>query len=395
MNCFQSLCSALEETFAATTQSEDELSYASATLILSGLLQIHSRTPRYASHRARLESFADQAPRTTSDHSQRRPVSPPRPSPNELATAGFFHTGSGDETVCPACGLGLRDWQSTDQPEACHLAYSSTGIGLNATHLHEGVDHPSTPALPCLYLAVHRLLVSEIPLARKCLIPAGPAQSVCALPGIITPPTTGSENACDDFVATFPSLADRLLAITQIMMSPPSPQGWPVENARALGHSDDLIVLALWRLQSESAGSGLACPPTTALRLDPQGTTDLLKAILRVQEGFDATSHDFPDFEPGVLGDAQDDDVSHVDGFLSDTELTEEDAETAALSRCRCIRVRSTAGMSFDTVSPRSYDSSGVPVKRIRLPHFYQFLLWWYNTWFRKNVVSDAYDLSK
>lgn len=31
--------------------------------------------------------------------------------PNELADAGFFYTGKGDQTLCFHCGGGLKDWE--------------------------------------------------------------------------------------------------------------------------------------------------------------------------------------------------------------------------------------------------------------------------------------------
>ncbi|TGZ69246.1 hypothetical protein CRM22_003839 [Opisthorchis felineus] len=387
MNCFRNLCRTLEEVFSTTPQTEEELDYASATLILAGIIQIYSRSPLYASHRARLESFPDQqASPTESTQSASGPPSAlhqraqavvRHPSPNELASAGFFHTGSGDETVCPACGLGLRDWQPTDQPEACHLAFSVAELSL-ATE--GGCVVQPVPSLPCLYLAVRRLLASELPLARKSLAPAGLVQSICTLPGVISPPTVRSaEDRFHEAVPGFASLADRLRAIARIMSSPPSPQGWPIENARALGHSDDLIVLGLWRLQTESVSWGLACPSNAALRLDPQATADLLRSILRLQESFAASLRQYPVFEPG----SDDGELDGAIGGGSDTDLTAEDAETAALSRCRYRRVQPSVATTPEdaTSSPVSVDSGGIPIKRIRLPRLYQFLCWWFSRW--------------
>ncbi|TPP39634.1 Inhibitor of apoptosis protein [Fasciola gigantica] len=381
MSCFQNLCNTLDSTFAAAAQTEDELNYAASTLIVAGLLQMHTRTPRYASHRARLNSFPSFS--SSSEHSYPTPErseSSTLPSAAELASAGFFHTGSGDETVCSACGLGLRDWQATDQPEACHFAYSTAEISLRSSG--STADGSRVPVIPCLYLAVHRLLVSELPLARKHLVPAGPIHSVCGLPGVVTPPVYNliTDPFTDSEAIEYASLADRLDAIARIMKSPPSPQGWPVENARALGHSDDLIVLALWRLQAEAAGVGIACPPKSALYLDPQGTADLLRAVLRVQEGFDATLGEFPDLDSCGLEDASDE----VSTTASDTELSAEDAETAALSRCRCRRLRSSAAhrvTNIEASSPLSVDSNGIVIKRVRLPRFAEFLSWWFNRW--------------
>lgn len=382
MNSFRNLCVALEDVFSTAPQSEEELDYASSTLILAGLIQMHSRTPRYASYQARLQSFLPSSYRLRQYGScslLQRPASQ-HPSPNELASAGFFHTGCADETVCPACGLGLRDWQASDQPEACHLAFSVAGVSVGSSR--DNRHKAAVPVLPCLYLSVHRLLASELPLARKSLFPTGPVQSVSNLPGVITPPM--GSITMEELMNTstgFASLADRLNAIFRIMSSPPAPQGWPIENARSLGHSDDLIVLALWRLQSESTGTGLSCPPLKALRLDPQGTTDLLRAILRLQEGFDASITDLPEF----LDSGSPDEDSALSGTNSDVDMGAEDAETAALSRCRYQRIRSNATITFtdgsSATSPASFDSSGMVIQRILLPQLYQFIKWWSSRW--------------
>ncbi|CAH8875811.1 unnamed protein product [Trichobilharzia szidati] len=388
MSCFQNLSIALDDAFAATVQSEDELDYASATLVLAGLLQIHARTPRYASHQARLESFPK---RIHSKDSPIQSLKSPVPSASELASAGFFHTGSGDETVCPACGLGLRDWQATDQPEACHIAYSAAATA--AIEMSSGDDfcRPPIPTIPCLYLVVHRLLVSEIPLARKSLVPAGQVQSVRGLPGVVSRPVVHfTDQFSQNLTCEYPSLADRLYSIAQIMSASPAPQSWPVENARALGHSDDLIVLALWRLQSEAAGMGLACPPMKSIHIDPQATTELLKAILRVQECCDTSLRNNLEFD---LDDFDEEDINSTSEALSGSseggDITAEDAETAALSRCRrCLRPPQQ--FSDSASSPRSVESYRLQMKRIRLPRFYQFLVWWSHRWPASQNNSSA-----
>lgn len=363
MTSFTDLRTTLEEVFSATVQAEDELNYASATLILAGLLQIHARTPRYASHRARLESFPLARPVEIITEAGYRQIASPCPSPSELASAGFFHTGSGDETVCPACGLGLRDWQPSDQPAACHFAYSTAEASQKMNG--DGHSGKSCPAMPCLYLVVHRWLTSELPLARKSLVPVGRVPSVCTLPGVVSRPV-GSHG-----YGEFASLADRLRAIARIMSSPPSPQGWPVENARSLGHSDDLIVLALWRLQAETTGLGLACPAMNELRLDPQGTVKLLRAILRLQEELDTSPGDALTF------DLSNSDLDDIISEPSDTELSAEDAETAALSRCRHARSRCPGRQS--TNLPRG--STETVCKIVHLPHLYDYILWWSRQW--------------
>ncbi|XP_059481446.1 death-associated inhibitor of apoptosis 1-like isoform X2 [Neocloeon triangulifer] len=46
--------------------------------------------------------------------------------PASLAAAGFFYTGAGDRVCCFSCGLGLKDWLSTDDPFSEHAKWSCT-----------------------------------------------------------------------------------------------------------------------------------------------------------------------------------------------------------------------------------------------------------------------------
>ena len=40
--------------------------------------------------------------------------------PEELAAAGFYYTGSGDETRCYACNKVLSNWEAGDDPYQEH-----------------------------------------------------------------------------------------------------------------------------------------------------------------------------------------------------------------------------------------------------------------------------------
>ncbi|XP_044740157.1 baculoviral IAP repeat-containing protein 3-like [Chrysoperla carnea] len=53
--------------------------------------------------------------------------------PAELAEAGFFYTGRGDQTTCFHCGLGLKDWEENDDPWEQHARWFSkcTHVLLN------------------------------------------------------------------------------------------------------------------------------------------------------------------------------------------------------------------------------------------------------------------------
>lgn len=66
--------------------------------------------PEYASYAARLSTF-DRWPKAMSQTKE------------SLATAGFYYTGSGDQTLCYYCGGGLRDWEPDDDPWIEHAKW--------------------------------------------------------------------------------------------------------------------------------------------------------------------------------------------------------------------------------------------------------------------------------
>ena len=43
--------------------------------------------------------------------------------PVDLAAAGFFYTGRGDQTLCFQCGGGLKDWEDEDDPWEQHALW--------------------------------------------------------------------------------------------------------------------------------------------------------------------------------------------------------------------------------------------------------------------------------
>ncbi|KAL1492133.1 hypothetical protein ABEB36_012621 [Hypothenemus hampei] len=43
--------------------------------------------------------------------------------PRDLAEAGFFYVGKGDQAVCFCCGGGLKDWEETDDPWEQHALW--------------------------------------------------------------------------------------------------------------------------------------------------------------------------------------------------------------------------------------------------------------------------------
>lgn len=44
--------------------------------------------------------------------------------PKDLSEAGFFYCGKGDRTICFSCDLGLKDWESGDDPWIEHALWS-------------------------------------------------------------------------------------------------------------------------------------------------------------------------------------------------------------------------------------------------------------------------------
>ncbi|CAH1183238.1 unnamed protein product [Phaedon cochleariae] len=51
--------------------------------------------------------------------------------PADLAAAGFFYTGVGDQTLCFYCGGGLKDWEEGDDPWEQHALWFGKCVFLN------------------------------------------------------------------------------------------------------------------------------------------------------------------------------------------------------------------------------------------------------------------------
>lgn len=66
--------------------------------------------PNYATLESRLRTFKEW------------PLSI-KQKPEELAGAGFFYTGKGDQTMCFSCGGGLKDWLEADDPWEQHARW--------------------------------------------------------------------------------------------------------------------------------------------------------------------------------------------------------------------------------------------------------------------------------
>ncbi|XP_076658047.1 death-associated inhibitor of apoptosis 1-like [Halictus rubicundus] len=68
--------------------------------------------PEYASYDARLRTF-ETWPKAMAQTKE------------QLADAGFYYTGKGDQTVCYYCGGGLKDWELGDEPWEQHAKWFS------------------------------------------------------------------------------------------------------------------------------------------------------------------------------------------------------------------------------------------------------------------------------
>lgn len=66
--------------------------------------------PMYATTESRMRSFTEWPPSI-------------KQKPEELADAGFFYIGKGDQTMCFSCGGGLKDWLEGDDPWEQHARW--------------------------------------------------------------------------------------------------------------------------------------------------------------------------------------------------------------------------------------------------------------------------------
>lgn len=76
----------------------------------SPILNVRPDFPEYYMERARLQSF-DTWPKTLPQ------------TPEQLSTAGFFHTQKDDRVICFCCGGGLYNWQEQDDPWEQHALH--------------------------------------------------------------------------------------------------------------------------------------------------------------------------------------------------------------------------------------------------------------------------------
>lgn len=76
-------------------------------------------------------------------------------NPQECAEAGFFYINRGDKLVCYHCGIGIKNWEDTDNPWEEHLrwspdCYHAKNIGrVNVQNME--AQNPSAPAGPIIF----------------------------------------------------------------------------------------------------------------------------------------------------------------------------------------------------------------------------------------------------
>lgn len=100
-------CNFLREKVREQLIPEDKRAYLEKFGVIRRKGPVHSR---YAGQQTRFESFK-QWPKVLRQISE------------ELASAGFFYRGFGDQTLCFYCGGGLKDWERNDDPWEQHAKW--------------------------------------------------------------------------------------------------------------------------------------------------------------------------------------------------------------------------------------------------------------------------------
>ena len=66
------------------------------------------------------------------------------PNKHDLARAGFLYTGEGDKTTCFRCGVGVFNWERTDDVWKEHKKWSPNCDYLKMVGGHEGINVTDT-----------------------------------------------------------------------------------------------------------------------------------------------------------------------------------------------------------------------------------------------------------
>lgn len=81
--------------------------------------------------------------------------------PRDLAAAGFYYTGRGDETLCFHCGGGLRDWEPEDIPWEQHARYFPKCVYLANVMGSEFIHRNATTTPPASAAASPEVAAAE------------------------------------------------------------------------------------------------------------------------------------------------------------------------------------------------------------------------------------------
>ena len=93
--------------------------------------------PDYASYEARLQTFSEWPPSMAQTKEQ-------------LADAGFFYKGTGDQTTCYHCGGGLKNWEPRDDPWVQHAKWFSTCFYVRLVKGQEFINNVTGKHVPPL-----------------------------------------------------------------------------------------------------------------------------------------------------------------------------------------------------------------------------------------------------
>ncbi|XP_057337724.1 E3 ubiquitin-protein ligase XIAP-like [Microplitis mediator] len=110
-------------------ESEINYTYAStARLHRTGMTRrTNMAHSTYSHYQTRLESFKDWSPSI-------------KQTKEQLAEAGFFYTGTGDQTLCYHCGGGLKDWEPEDDPWKQHAKWFKSCFYVRFTKEQSFID---------------------------------------------------------------------------------------------------------------------------------------------------------------------------------------------------------------------------------------------------------------
>lgn len=124
------VCGIYNDNMMKSRQLEKEIledtGVKSTEKISSNLSAIPMIYPEYANYDARLSTYERWPHKTWSQTNE------------QLAVAGLFYTGCGDETLCYHCGVGLKDWKPEDDPWEEHAKWSKHCSYL---HMVKGTDY--------------------------------------------------------------------------------------------------------------------------------------------------------------------------------------------------------------------------------------------------------------